>query len=72
MIIALNPYGIWVVWLDDNIGVVDISPIAGFNKTGVGIDIAEAPLGLTSWRYIVLVSACPILDTIISNVSKRT
>ena len=42
MIITINPDCIGVTWLDDNVGVISISPIPKLNKTRVNIDIACA------------------------------
>jgi hypothetical protein len=53
MIIAIDPDGIRIIWLDDNIRVVNISPIAGLNKTGIVIGVTLSSMG-------------PILNTTIS------
>ena len=42
MVIAVNPDGIRVVWLGDNVGIVSIDPISCPGKTRVGINIALA------------------------------
>jgi len=48
MAVTVNPNGIGIIWFNNDVGIIDISPIAQFGEMWIGIDIAHTPIKNTT------------------------